>query len=245
MPIVFTTLKIPATAVDVCADALRRAILEGRLQPGTRLPPERRLAKDFGVNRVTVRSALARLSESGLVTVRQGSGYEVRNYLRHGGPDLIGVVADLAAEQGNLSSVVADLLLVRRQLAAALLERLCTRCSDTGKARIQDAIDRFAQAVADGAEPSELAEADVDVIAALLDATDSAVLGLCLNPITAVLRSLPSLRDAIYTSAEDNLAGWRMLLRWLDAPSHETVALIIEGLEQRDEATMARLVRRS
>lgn len=77
------------SAFDACAWALRRAILAGESPPGTRLPPERTPADAFGVNRVTVRSARARLDAERLVSIQQGSGYEVRDFERTAGPDLI------------------------------------------------------------------------------------------------------------------------------------------------------------
>jgi DNA-binding transcriptional MocR family regulator len=61
-------------SVDHCAGRIRESILGGEISAGTRLPPERALAERFGVNRVTVRGALARLEAEGLVDVRQGSG---------------------------------------------------------------------------------------------------------------------------------------------------------------------------
>lgn len=45
-----------------------------RALPGDRLPTEARLAARFGVNRHTVRRALAALAESGLVHARRGAG---------------------------------------------------------------------------------------------------------------------------------------------------------------------------
>ncbi|PWJ21882.1 phosphonate metabolism transcriptional regulator PhnF [Jannaschia seohaensis] len=56
------------------ADLLRREIAEGARRPGDRLPTEARLAARFGVNRHTVRRALAALVEEGLVRTRRGSG---------------------------------------------------------------------------------------------------------------------------------------------------------------------------
>ena len=53
-----------------------RADLAG-LQPGQRLPSEARLAARFGVNRHTVRRALAALAEDGLVHARRGAGVTV------------------------------------------------------------------------------------------------------------------------------------------------------------------------
>ncbi|MCX5203095.1 PLP-dependent aminotransferase family protein [Streptomyces sp. NBC_00237] len=57
--------------------ALREAIREGRLAPGTRLPPYRSLAADLSVARNTVASAYAELVAEGWLTARQGSGTRV------------------------------------------------------------------------------------------------------------------------------------------------------------------------
>ncbi|MCB1333475.1 MAG: phosphonate metabolism transcriptional regulator PhnF [Roseivivax sp.] len=56
------------------AAGLRTDISEGRYAPGDRLPTEADLSERFGVNRHTVRHALSRLVEEGLVRTRRGSG---------------------------------------------------------------------------------------------------------------------------------------------------------------------------
>ena len=54
--------------------ALRRAIESQLLRPEEALPPERDLAADFAVSRITVRKALEGLVSEGLLTRRQGAG---------------------------------------------------------------------------------------------------------------------------------------------------------------------------
>lgn len=56
------------------AGLLRREIEAGRFAARDRLPPERKLAEEYGVARGTIREALNRLEEEGLVEVRPGSG---------------------------------------------------------------------------------------------------------------------------------------------------------------------------
>ena len=53
---------------------LRRAILDGRLPPGGRLPPTRELARRLSVSRTTVTVAYDRLTGEGFVTARVGAG---------------------------------------------------------------------------------------------------------------------------------------------------------------------------
>jgi GntR family transcriptional regulator, transcriptional repressor for pyruvate dehydrogenase complex len=230
-----------STSVENCANSLRRSILDGTIAPETRLPPERRLAEQFGVNRVTVRSALARLAESGLLSVRQGSGYLVRDFHKHGGPDLLLPIADLAAEQGSLPEVVADLLMVRRQLASGLLERLCSSMTKARRERIEEAVDAFELVVEQGGNTESLAEADLGILSSLLVASGSAVLALSLNPINAVLNSLPELREAIYQHPNENLAAWRGLVHWLAQPTRSAIEGIITELKLRDERAVAEI----
>lgn len=54
------------------ADSVAAAIADGRLQPGEQLQPERELANEFGVNRLTVRQALADLQQRRLIRRRTG-----------------------------------------------------------------------------------------------------------------------------------------------------------------------------
>jgi len=53
---------------------LRQGILSGSLAPETRLPASRQLARDLGVNRITVETAYSTLEADGLVFSRLGSG---------------------------------------------------------------------------------------------------------------------------------------------------------------------------
>ena len=56
------------------AGHLRREIIAGNLAAKERLPPERVLANQYGVARGTVREALNRLADEGMVQIRAGSG---------------------------------------------------------------------------------------------------------------------------------------------------------------------------
>ncbi|MFJ9543173.1 PLP-dependent aminotransferase family protein [Streptomyces sp. NPDC101225] len=57
--------------------ALRDAVRDGRLAPGTRLPATRRLAEELGISRGTAKAAYDQLVAEGYLTARQGSGTQV------------------------------------------------------------------------------------------------------------------------------------------------------------------------
>ncbi|PKP67182.1 MAG: phosphonate metabolism transcriptional regulator PhnF, partial [Alphaproteobacteria bacterium HGW-Alphaproteobacteria-8] len=56
------------------ADTLSAEIASGCYRPGDKLPTEAALSARFGVNRHTVRHALAALAEAGAIHARRGAG---------------------------------------------------------------------------------------------------------------------------------------------------------------------------
>lgn len=60
------------------ADAIERDMLAGRLAPGWKLPPQRRLAQDIGVDFTTVSRAYAEARSRGLVESHVGRGTFIR-----------------------------------------------------------------------------------------------------------------------------------------------------------------------
>ncbi|MFH8249285.1 FadR/GntR family transcriptional regulator [Microbacterium sp. B2969] len=64
----------PARAWRVVLEKIESDLLEGRLAPGDRLPPERELAATLGVGRSSVREALRVLEVMGLIRTATGSG---------------------------------------------------------------------------------------------------------------------------------------------------------------------------
>jgi DNA-binding transcriptional regulator YhcF (GntR family) len=69
---------------DQIAGGIRRAIADGSLAPGQRLPPTRDLAAAFGVNANTVLRSLRTLRDEGVLDFRRGRGVTVVGTLHAG-----------------------------------------------------------------------------------------------------------------------------------------------------------------
>ena len=99
------------------SEMLIREIASGRLADGTRLPPEREMAEELGIAIGTLRKALARLEEKGLLERVQGSG----NYVRSK-PDVESVYAffrlELSEGGGLPTADVLDVVKAARPVAA-------------------------------------------------------------------------------------------------------------------------------
>ena len=59
---------------EIIVGQIRTAILEGRLSPGDRLPPEKKLGEQFQVSKQTLRESMRALEHMGLIDVRKGVG---------------------------------------------------------------------------------------------------------------------------------------------------------------------------
>jgi GntR family transcriptional regulator len=67
----------PTPLWEQVAGEIRRAIAEGEVKPGERMPLVKDLATVLGVNRNTVLRALHQLRDEGLLAIRQGRGITV------------------------------------------------------------------------------------------------------------------------------------------------------------------------
>jgi DNA-binding FadR family transcriptional regulator len=234
-------------AHQACEAALRRAVLVGELPVGSKLPTERELAATFGVSRLTLRAALATLTAQGVLSVRHGSGYFVQDIGRTGGPDWLPQLTAMAEARGDLPGIAADLLRVRRSLARGVLEHLAEHPPKAADVRaFTEALDAFAATVEQTpADLVAIAEADLQVVGALVDATHSPVLRLCLNPVILVVGVSPSLCAAMFRAPRSNVEGWRALAAWLAAPTAGAIEKVMTLLAERDRATVDVLRRKA
>lgn len=75
--------ELPAVSIDrgspvpfyfQLAELIEEEIVTGRWEPGTRVPSENELCTRYGLSRTTIRQALARLEQEGLVSREKGRG---------------------------------------------------------------------------------------------------------------------------------------------------------------------------
>src|ERR671916_1141258 len=111
----------------VSDDVFRRLteqILGGAYEPGEKLPTQRALARDLGVNMASVREAVKRLEQLRLVEVRHGDAMRVADWRTSGGLD---VVAHVLFRAGGLDRETLRSLLEARRLMLAEAARLAAQ----------------------------------------------------------------------------------------------------------------------
>jgi GntR family transcriptional repressor for pyruvate dehydrogenase complex len=116
-------------------------VVEAKLRPGDRLPPERELAASLGVSRASVSQALVALEVLGMVDVRHGDGAVLLAPVNR-----LHLVAALRAHQDRLPDVIEAREALEVRLAALAAER---RTSED-LAAIDDALAGMADDLAQG-----------------------------------------------------------------------------------------------
>jgi len=157
--------------------ALLEGVLSGRYAPREKLPTQRVLAVDLGVTMSSVREALKRLEQMGLVDVRHGSAMRVRDWREHGGLDVLTHVLFRggALDAGVLAAILEARALMLRELAGLAAERR----SDDQAARLHELAARFA--VTD--HPHDAAGVDFAFFTEVAQAAGNLVFQLILNAI--------------------------------------------------------------
>ncbi|MBM3303260.1 MAG: FadR family transcriptional regulator, partial [Deltaproteobacteria bacterium] len=102
------------------ACSLEKSILKGEFPSGSRFPSERELAERFQASRSSIREAVGRLAQLGLVETLPQSGTYVGNYLVDGSLDLL---VHLMKQAETLDSDVVLSLMEFRRMAEGFAVR--------------------------------------------------------------------------------------------------------------------------
>jgi GntR family transcriptional regulator, transcriptional repressor for pyruvate dehydrogenase complex len=154
---------------------LRDLILTGAYAPGDKLPPERNLAKELGVNRSSLREALKKLEHLGLVKIRQGDGTRVQDFMQTGGIDLVSHLVPLA--QDGQHEILTDILEFRRIYGREVARLAAQRADEHDLEKLRHVAD-----LADAADsPVDVLRLDFEFYVALTQASKNRVFGLLIN----------------------------------------------------------------
>ncbi|SEL81599.1 FadR/GntR family transcriptional regulator [Rhodococcus maanshanensis] len=215
-------------------------VLGGELAVGDSLPSERHLAEALGVSRPAVREALQKLAHSGLVEVRQGDSTSVRDFRRHGGPELL---PRLLIRDGQPDwAVVRSVLEARTMIGAQVARLAAARSGAELVAQMRDAV----HALDTDADPVAMQRHALAFWECVVDGADSIAFRLIFNslrqayePTMAALGEVMKaevgqtdayihLTDAI--AARDEEAAERLAVELLELGT-TAISTIIDSLE--------------
>jgi GntR family transcriptional repressor for pyruvate dehydrogenase complex len=205
-------------------------VLAGRYAPGERLPTQRALAAELGVNMASVREGVKRLEQLGLVEVRHGDAMRVRDWKLHGGPD---VLVHLIARAGALDVEMVRAVMEARRLLLAESGRLAAARRSDAQAALLASLAVQLAAVGDDETRQHV---DFAWFAVLIEAAGNVVFLLIMNSIRALyLENLDLFRPIV---ARELAPRYRAAARAVAAGDGETAAAEIAALAAAQEARL-------
>lgn len=215
-------MPVEPRAWELVLRHVERELLDGRLQPGDHLPPERALAAELGVGRSSVREAVRVLEGFGLIRTQTGSGPSAGAIIiatPQGGMSAL-MRLQVAAQGFPVADIVATRLLLETQIVAGLAS------ADNAAGVDLSAATTLLAAMDDAAlSPAEFLALDAQFHVALAEASGNQV-------VTAMMAGL---RDSVESYALAGLPAVADLpgtLARLRAEHHG----IVEAIQAQDAA---------
>jgi len=131
-------------ASDAALEGLFVEIFDGLLAPGESLPAERLLAERYEVSRVTVRQAVHKLKDLGLVEVRQGGASKVQDPAKADARvlELLLRYAD-KLQSDTTRKLLQDLAEYQELYATGLLEAAARHASEQERERLLSLVESY------------------------------------------------------------------------------------------------------
>lgn len=221
---------------DQIFESTCRAILGGQYAPGEKLPTQRRLAAEYGVNMATVREAVKKLEQLRLVEVRQGDAMRVRDWRRHGSLD---VVAHMLFGVGAFDREIFTNVLEARRL---LLTECARLAADRRTAEQSSRLITLAERLATETDDTAAQTIDWEFYEELADASGNLVFLLILNTTRDLYLSNAALFRAVVGNRELLVPLYATLASAINAGDADTAADFACELASIQERQMLELI---
>lgn len=234
----FRPVGKPRVAEEI-VQQLRGLILRGEYAVGDKLPPERKLAEELGVNRASLREAIKALEHMGLVKTRQGDGTRVLDFMQTAGVEL---VSHLIAGEGTPNlQVLLDVLDFRRWFGRETARLAAERAGAEDLKRLESLAEKAADPAIDA---SELLKLDFEFYVVVTLAAKNRVMQLLINTIRAAVMSYAPFFAQFHPPAQAVRKHHKDLIKAIAQKDAESAAKVADAylkkaIEQVQQITKA------
>ena len=197
----------PQRTVDIAVAMLRKAILSGVYPPESNLPPERKLASQLAINRLTLRSALSHLEAEGLIQPHHGRGIVVLDYQQFGSLSLIAHL-DSTSGDPSIKQAIEEAFLLRKHFAAEAVAFACRR-ANAGQINLLKAL---VHQQLDAVEDQVFFEGDLQFNEILVQSAHSLPVQLLHNSFERIIRAHPSFGIALLENRSAAVSNYQGLV---------------------------------
>lgn len=186
----------PSLRTDDLFEALQARILSDEWPAGARLPGERELAESYDTNRNTLREAIRRLEQAGLVTVRHGQGLTVTDFRRTGSLELASPFIVHGRDLKEKAQIILDLLEPRKRVLEYVVERFIDRFEPSDLVELEDAT-RAIRAAEAARSAEGLISSETDFYEALVRGTRDQIARWMARPLLDLNRDIQTRFSAL------------------------------------------------
>lgn len=208
------------------ADEIESAIINGKLQIGSKLPSENELCIQFGVSRTAIREALRTLSAKGLLSIEKGRGIFVKEITSQHVTDPLRTY--LKTKIGV--DYILDIIIARQIIEPEIARMAAKNRTEEDIIEIKKTIDEMKNF---NGEPSELAKLDMNFHLSIAKSTQNNLLPLMLKPIFKLMPEIKSKIISDVPEARDSALIWhnKILKAIIKGDSDESYKLMKRHLE--------------
>ncbi|MBK9070533.1 MAG: FadR family transcriptional regulator [Myxococcales bacterium] len=168
------------------ADGVEKHLLSlifgGKYPTGSKLPTERDLSESLGVHRSSVREGIKRLEALGIVSIRQGDGTRVCDFVTNGRVDVIPIL--LAHAMPNRTDLLRDMVEFRLLTGREIVRLAAMRATDEQVAKMREIAE-----LATTSTGIALHNYDFDLRGAIAQGADNTIFVLLVNTIRDITKS--------------------------------------------------------
>jgi len=194
------------TTPEIVAEQIQNLINTGILKVGDQLPPERELAEQLGIGRLSLREAMRLLMARNMVEVRVGDGTYIK---RMTSDDLAEPIRHfLVLNRHSIPDLVEARLVIEVQCAGLATERM----DDSDRERLNAAMQRMEE-LARAGDWNAYIEADVHFHLILCEAAKNTILLQLLKALLTLVVETSRRKDELEVAVGRALVGHRRILK--------------------------------
>jgi GntR family transcriptional repressor for pyruvate dehydrogenase complex len=206
------------------AERIRTRIFDGTFKPGEKLPPERELARQFKVNRSSLREGLKMLQQLGLVSIRHGDGTRVLDFFQTASIEVVKYL--LNDESIDKMKILSDIMEVRTLVCAQIVKLAARSATRADIKEIRDYVETQKDLPADEAEAIYR---DFEFYERLSRTAGNLILTLMLNTVKPPFKMLRPMFSKLVISPQEVTGAQLEILDAVERRDEKVASALAEG----------------
>lgn len=168
---------------ELIARQIKSSILNGKMKPGDRLPPERELVDHFQASRISVREALKSLETSGLLRIKPGSGVFVAE--ANSKPMSESLSSILRIQRTSINELTEARIILEPNIASLASERMTSE----DLLKLEQNIQETSKAIKSNS-PSLTSTQNIEFHSLMAESTHNTVISLTMKTLLDVVKEM-------------------------------------------------------